>query len=178
METFAALLALYVGNSSVTGEFPSQRPVKQSLDIFFDLSLNKRLNKQSRRWRFETPSRSLWRHCNEVIERANLFYITLHSTEQGLHTSAQTCDCQCLPTYCLCGTVAKSIPLGDGWGWKWITTFFCRFLNPLAPGICCNKSKSTLSKLMIQKLYCVLPAKLTSGEWHRKSLMINQDWCR
>ena len=58
METFSALLALCAGNSSVTGEFPSQRPVARSFDIFFDMRLNKRLSKQSiRRW-FETPSRS------------------------------------------------------------------------------------------------------------------------
>ena len=46
METFSALLALCAGNSPVTGEFPSQRPVTRSFDIFFDLSLNKRLSKQ------------------------------------------------------------------------------------------------------------------------------------
>ena len=40
METFSALLALYVGNSPVSGEFPSQRPVTQSLDVFSDLRLN------------------------------------------------------------------------------------------------------------------------------------------
>ena len=38
METFSALLALCVGNSPVTGEFPSQRPVTQTFDIFFDLN--------------------------------------------------------------------------------------------------------------------------------------------
>ena len=32
METFSALLALYEGNSPVTGEFPSHRPVTQSFD--------------------------------------------------------------------------------------------------------------------------------------------------
>ena len=32
-----------------TGEFPSQRPVMWSFDVFFDLRLNKRLSKQSRR---------------------------------------------------------------------------------------------------------------------------------
>ena len=47
-----------------TGEFPSQRSVTQSFDAFFDLRQNKRLSKQSRRRWFETPSRSLWRHCN------------------------------------------------------------------------------------------------------------------
>ena len=54
----------FCGNSLVTGEFPSQRPVTRSFDVFFDLRLNKRLGKQSRRWWFETPSRSLWRPCN------------------------------------------------------------------------------------------------------------------
>ena len=49
METFSALLALCVGNSSVTGEFPSQRPVTRSFDVFFDLRLNIRFSKQSRR---------------------------------------------------------------------------------------------------------------------------------
>ena len=42
METFSALLALSVGNSPVTGEFPSQRPVTRSFDVFFDLRLTKR----------------------------------------------------------------------------------------------------------------------------------------
>ena len=66
-ETFSASLALCEGNSPVTGEFPSQRPLTRSFDVFFDLRLNKRLSKQSSRgWWFETPSRSLWRHCNEL----------------------------------------------------------------------------------------------------------------
>ena len=41
METFSELLARCAGNSPVTGEFPTQRPVTQSFDIFFDLHLNK-----------------------------------------------------------------------------------------------------------------------------------------
>ena len=66
MEAFSALLALCEGNPPVTGEFPSQRPVTWSFDVFFDLPLNKRLSKQSRHRWFETPSHSLWRHCNVV----------------------------------------------------------------------------------------------------------------
>ena len=65
METFSALLALCVGNSPVTGEFPAQRPVTRSFDVLFYLRLNKRLSKQSGGLWFETPSRPLWRHCNE-----------------------------------------------------------------------------------------------------------------
>ena len=66
METFSALLALCAGNSLVTGEFLSQRPVTRSFHVFFDLCLNKRLSKQPRRGWFETPWRSLWRHCNAI----------------------------------------------------------------------------------------------------------------
>ena len=39
METFSALLALCAGNSPISGEFPAQRPVMRSFDVFFDLSL-------------------------------------------------------------------------------------------------------------------------------------------
>ena len=65
METFSVSLALCVGNSPVTGEFPSQRPVTWSFDVFFDLHLNKRFSKQSWGCWFETPWHSLWRHCSE-----------------------------------------------------------------------------------------------------------------
>ena len=66
MEAFSALLAICVGISPVSGEFPTQRPVTRSFDVFFDLRLNKRLSKQSWGWWFETPSGSLWRHSNEL----------------------------------------------------------------------------------------------------------------
>ena len=46
------------------GEFPTQRPVTRSFDVFFDLRLNKRLSKQPWGWWFETLSWSLWRHWN------------------------------------------------------------------------------------------------------------------
>ena len=47
METSSALLAICAGNSPVTGEFPAQRPVTRSFDVFFDLRLNEPLHKQS-----------------------------------------------------------------------------------------------------------------------------------
>ena len=65
VEKFSALLAICVGNSPVTGEFPAQRPVTLSFDVFFDLRLNKRLSKQSGDWWIETPSRPLHRHSND-----------------------------------------------------------------------------------------------------------------
>ena len=65
METFSALLAICAGDSPVTGEFPEQRLVMRSFDVFFDL--NKRLSKQEwSRW-IETPLPPLWRHCSEKM---------------------------------------------------------------------------------------------------------------
>ena len=66
-ETFSALLALCEENPLVTGEFPSQRPVTRGFGVFLYLHLKKRLSKQSRRRRFEMPSRSLWCHCNASV---------------------------------------------------------------------------------------------------------------
>ena len=40
MEKFSALLAISAGKSPVTWEFPAQRPVTRSFDVFFDLRLN------------------------------------------------------------------------------------------------------------------------------------------
>ena len=52
------------GEFTGPGEFPTQRPVTRSFDVFFDLRLNKRLSRQPWGWWFETPSWSLWRQCN------------------------------------------------------------------------------------------------------------------
>ena len=41
METFSELVALCAGNSPVTGEFHTQRPVTRNFDVFFDLHLKK-----------------------------------------------------------------------------------------------------------------------------------------
>ena len=60
---FSALLAICAENSPVPGEFPTQRPVTRSFDVFFGLHPNKRLSKQWWGWWFETLSRQLWRHC-------------------------------------------------------------------------------------------------------------------
>ena len=50
-----------------TVNFPSQRPVTRSFDVFFDMCLNKQLSKQTWGWGFKKPSRSLWRHRNVAV---------------------------------------------------------------------------------------------------------------
>ena len=58
METCSALLVFCAGNSPVTGELPSQRPVTRSCDVLFDLLLRKHLNTQPRRRWFEMHIRT------------------------------------------------------------------------------------------------------------------------
>ena len=71
---------------SLWGEFTGQpriplRPVTRSFDDFYDLHLNKRLNKPLRRRLFETPLRLLWRHCNGLgANQATSHYLGLLSS--------------------------------------------------------------------------------------------------
>ena len=83
MEKFSASLALCAGNSPVPSGFPAQRPVTRNFDVFFDLSLNKRLSKQSWGWWSETPSSSLWRHSNEIVP-------LLLKAQYGINTWSKT----------------------------------------------------------------------------------------
>ena len=87
MQTFSVLLAFCAGNSPVTGEFPTQRPVTRSFDIFFDLHLNQQLGKQWRlRW-FETISRSVWRLCDANLSRSFIAHSTLYLNQRRFYLS-------------------------------------------------------------------------------------------
>ena len=46
----------------------THRPVTRNYEVFFDLRLNKRLSKQSRRRWFEMSLRSLWRHWRHCLD--------------------------------------------------------------------------------------------------------------
>ena len=96
METFSTLLILFERYPLITGGFPSQRPVTRSFDVFFDLHLNKRLSKQSRRQWFETQTHSLRRHCNamnqwwsrsltHMVSLATITYYPKYCTSVLLH---------------------------------------------------------------------------------------------
>ena len=106
METFSMLLALCAGNSLVTVEFPSQRPVTQSFGVFFDLHLNKRMSKPSRRQWFEMPLRSLWCHCNAEYPLTNrLDYPRISKLELD---SEATCIHQCIKGIAPCAPTYRS----------------------------------------------------------------------
>ena len=116
METFSALLALCPGNSPVTGEFPAQRPVTRSFDVFFNLHLNKRWSKQSWGWWFETPSCPLWCHCNENHKESSCWLLPHRSgcSVKGQHLLIQPQGRKCLGFKKL--SVNQSV-IGQVWNW-------------------------------------------------------------
>ena len=71
METFSALLAICAGNSPVSGEFPAQRQVTRSFDVFFDLRPNKQLSKKNR------EAGDLWRYRAHYDVIVMLFSVTV-----------------------------------------------------------------------------------------------------
>ena len=63
MGTFSALLAICAGNSPVPGEFPAQRPVTRSFEVFFDLRL-----------KLSCP---LWHQCDAMLNGQPIVYVTI-----------------------------------------------------------------------------------------------------
>ena len=134
METFSALLALCAGNSPVTGEFPTQRPVTRSFDVFFDLRVNKRLNKQSRGWWFETPSRSLWRHCND---NRILLHVLVWIYRFTFHV---TCFQEKQTQYIITFTIFMGTKYTTNIHYllSWEANFWLICINQLSHDICCG----------------------------------------
>ena len=72
---------------------PHKGQWRGSLMFSLICALNRRLSKQSRGWWFETPSRPLWRHCNEEIQYEGTtcghtcacVYIALHLQALAVH---------------------------------------------------------------------------------------------
>ena len=108
------------GEFTGPGEFPTQRPVTRSFDVYFDLRLNKRLSKQPWGWWFETLSWSLCRHCNVMSVTTKLLNVRriftcrgveilpeapkgCAGTERsgGVYKTASTCVFLSFPGYCI-----------------------------------------------------------------------------
>ena len=151
MESFSALLALCAGNSPVTGEFPSQRPVTRSFDGFIDLRLNKRLSKQSWGWWYETTPCSSYRHCQTRLVCHQCCLTCCNCTNQEtVRSNLQVCRLWCFtsvncsmptrvqrtlsitkgPVQPLQHEIKTGSPYIDLWHWYVLT--FCRnVIKPL-----------------------------------------------
>ena len=95
METFPALLALCAENSLVNREFPTQSQWRIAFMFSLICAWINGLNKQSWRWWFETPSLSLWRHCNVLALSAPyiLLQLTQIYTERMITSSVAIMRC-------------------------------------------------------------------------------------
>ena len=96
MKTFSALLALCTGNSPHKGQWRGA----------LICALNKQLSKQRWSWWFETPTHSLWRHCNtyynchmyvEILQRSNASLGTNRRTVLALMQNIDATDCETMP---------------------------------------------------------------------------------
>ena len=76
-ETIFRVTGPLCGEFTGPGEFPAQRSMTRSFDVFFNLRLNNRLSKQPWGWWFETPSWSIWRQCNGTW----YFYTDIHDSD-------------------------------------------------------------------------------------------------
>ena len=72
---------------------PAQRPVTRSFDVFVDLRLIKRLSKQLWSWWFGTPSRPLWRHCNDACLQHHVHHMRAHSCTMSTICTPTTASC-------------------------------------------------------------------------------------
>ena len=78
----------------VPGEFPIQRPVTRSFDVYFDLRLNKRLCKQSCGWWFVTLLCPLWRHSNVLAYLlVNVFSLQENAAKAPTGIPTQLLEC-------------------------------------------------------------------------------------
>ena len=113
------------GEFTGPGEFPTQRPVTQSFDVFFDLRPNKRLSKQPWGWLFETPSWSLWRQCNvpqrkrqstaaslalceEKLPDQQVFFTEFQQSINGFHVKLTSCTLRWMVQVTAVGSAGKS----------------------------------------------------------------------
>ena len=79
MEPFYASLALCEENSPAIGEFPSQRPVTRSFDVFFDMPEQTAEQTIAAPVIWDVIALSMWRHCN-VNEKQTRHRYIVHIT--------------------------------------------------------------------------------------------------
>ena len=87
---------IFLVTGPLCGEFTGYRwiPLTKASDAehwcFFNLRLNERLSKQSRRWWFGTPSRSLERHCNEPCWFHEMRHQIYHTMQYAISSLPST----------------------------------------------------------------------------------------
>ena len=167
METFSALLAICAGISPVLGEFPAQRPVALSFDVFFDLRLNKRLSKHLWGWWFETLSPPFWRHCNE---QATSHYICQTWPIWPMHA------CVSGPQWdkwsiCACAQPMRDDVTSSLIGWVHTQNYPCKWL--ILTGVCREHISWYFSSILKTEILTLSFCSQTqSTHWSKRSSYI------
>ena len=130
------------GEFTGPGEFPTQRPVTQSFDVNFDLRLNKRLSKQPWGWWFETPSWSLWRHCNDGVTSQHGEIIPCPLNGHGI--TSPCCDVTPSLFKLLFHSQTSTAALFEVW--EWICDLIHHFMNDVIIYPCWKWNWSLLVK--------------------------------
>ena len=115
METFSPLCWEFTGHRWI----PRTKARNAEPWCFFYLHLNKRLNKQSWGWWFETSSRSLWRHCNDGTW-SNSLIIGIHPAASARRHVPMFPSCK----YDLFWNVSANPAICTLWGAGLWTTYF------------------------------------------------------
>ena len=125
------------GEFTGPGEIPTQRPVTRGFDVFLYLRLNKWLSKQPRGSWFETPSWSLWRHCNVK----NVVFYSFLNANVLIHETGSLCQVLRQRSHFL--EVFKSIvfrilPLGVAIKPQWLIPLLFNQIPQPTSNICCS----------------------------------------
>ena len=147
METFSALLALCVGNSSVTGEFPSQRPVPPSIPFWrhgdaWSIITSKRGPQITTHFRHDQQDLTCLRGCprsqHEVMLPGNSSFCHKKHIHEKFEFSGHAKWCHDMKTLAAFWTFVKGNPLAtNGFPWQIsITTELWHFLCLTSCSIC------------------------------------------
>ena len=114
---------LLCGEFTGPGEFPTQRSVTRSFDVFFDLRPNKQLSKQPWGWWFETPSCSLWRRCNVLLVKDHYCNVIMGAMASQIAAS------RLFTQLFILAQIKENIKVPRHWPLSWEFTFLARMAS-------------------------------------------------
>ena len=96
METFPRYWPFVRGIHRSPVNSPHQGQWRGAFMFSLICALNKRLSKQSRGWWFETPSRPLWRHHNEIRRKCSSYLSLIRVENYQFKVTAESPMVQCV----------------------------------------------------------------------------------
>ena len=154
------------GEFTGPGEFPAQRQVTRSFDVFFDRRPNKRLSKQPWGWWFKTPSWSLWSQC--IVSSLMVRHLSTRGRDKidNLETLSRYTPFFGMKIVAFChislwcdpyGPINSKVALGlvVAWSVPYVFIYMCIYEPriPTFPGACIRHS--TLISYTVDRKKCI-----------------------